>query len=72
MPITPNSAAARDLKNLLHPVTNLALHKEKGPLIMERGKGIYVYDESGKEYIEALSGLWCVALGFSENELIIC
>ena len=70
MTITPNSAAARDLKNLLHPVTNLALHKEKGPLVMERGKGIYVYDETGKEYIEALSGLWCVALGFSENELI--
>ena len=70
MTIKPNSAAARDLKNLLHPVTNLAVHKEKGPIVMERGEGVHVFDENGKEYIEALSGLWCVALGFSENELI--
>ncbi|NQV21560.1 MAG: aspartate aminotransferase family protein [Rhodospirillales bacterium] len=70
MTITPNSAAARDLKNLLHPVTNLAVHQQKGPIVMERGDGVFVYDETGKEYLEGLSGLWCTALGFSENELI--
>jgi 4-aminobutyrate--pyruvate transaminase len=70
MTIKPNSAAARDLKHMLHPVTNLAAHKEKGPIVMERGSGVFVYDETGKEYLEALSGLWCAALGFSEDELI--
>ena len=28
-----------------------------------------VYDETGKEYIEAMAGLWCTALGWGENEL---
>jgi 4-aminobutyrate---pyruvate transaminase len=70
MSIKPNSAAARDLKNLLHPVTNLAVHKEKGPVVIERGEGVHVFDENGKEYIEGLSGLWCTGLGFNENELI--
>jgi 4-aminobutyrate--pyruvate transaminase len=69
MPDRLNSAAARDVANVLHPYTNLAVHEEKGPMIIERGKGVYVYDDSGKEYIEGLAGLWCTALGFGVEEL---
>jgi len=64
-----NSAAARDVANVLHPYTNLAVHEDKGPMIIESGKGIYVYDDNGKEYIEGLAGLWCTALGFGVEEL---
>ncbi len=64
------SNSARDVANVLHPLTNLAMLKEKGPLIIERGKGIYVYDDQGREYIEGISGLWCAAFGFSEPELV--
>src|SRR5690606_25837873 len=27
------------------------------------------FDETGKEYIEAMAGLWCASLGFSERRL---
>ena len=64
-----NSAAARDVANVLHPYTNLAVHEEKGPVIIESGKGIFVYDDTGKEYIEGMAGLWCTALGFGVEEL---
>jgi 4-aminobutyrate--pyruvate transaminase len=64
-----NSAAARDVANVLHPYTNLATHEDKGPMIIESGKGIFVYDDSGKEYIEGMAGLWCTALGFGVEEL---
>jgi hypothetical protein len=64
-----NSLASRDIASLVHPYTNLAKHPSEGPLIIERGKGIYVYDDSGKEYIEGLAGLWCTALGFGEQRL---
>ena len=60
---------SRDLAALLHPVTNLALHEECGPLMIERGEGIHVYDNTGKEYIEGLAGLWCTALGYGVEEL---
>jgi 4-aminobutyrate--pyruvate transaminase len=30
---------------------------------------VYVYDEAGNEYLEALAGLWCTALGFGEERL---
>ncbi len=65
-----NSPAARDIAHYLHPYTNLKLHAEKGPLIITEGKGIYVYDDSGNEYIEGLAGLWCTSLGFGEEELV--
>ena len=65
------SALARtDIDAVLHPYTNLATHGESGPLIITHGKGIYVYDERGKEYIEGLAGLWCTSLGFGEEELV--
>ena len=65
-----NSAAARDIASVIHPYTNLAKHRETGPLIITRGKGIYVYDEDGKAYIEGMAGLWCTSLGFGEEALI--
>jgi len=67
--VNAGDARKRDLAALLHPATNLALHEERGPLLIERGKGIYVYDSNGKEYIEGLAGLWCTALGYGVEEL---
>jgi len=65
-----NSAAERDIASLIHPYTNLELHSRRGPIIIERGEGIYVFDQAGKPYIEAMAGLWCTALGFGEEELV--
>lgn len=65
-----HTLAHADVATGLHPYTNARLHEAKGPLIMERGDGIYVYDTNGKEYIESFAGLWSVALGFSEKRLV--
>jgi 4-aminobutyrate---pyruvate transaminase len=64
-----NSAASRDIAFHLHPYTHLKTHESEGPLVITEGKGIYVYDENGKEYIEGLAGLWCTSLGFGEERL---
>ncbi len=70
MNFLPNSAKARDVAYFLHPYTNLKTHERDGPLVVTHGKGIYVYDEDGKAYIEGLAGLWCTSLGFSEKRLV--
>jgi len=70
MTYAPNSMAARDVAYTLHPYTNLAVHEEKGPLIITRGENIYVWDDDGKRYLEGLAGLWCTSLGFSEKRLV--
>ena len=69
MTVEPNTIAAKDIESLIHPYTNLDTFRENGPTIFERGKGIYVWDANGKQYIEGMSGLWCTALGFGEEEL---
>ena len=65
-----DSIETKDLKFLVHPVTNLPLLHQTGPMVLERAKGIYVWDNHGKQYLEGLAGLWCTALGYGEDELI--
>jgi 4-aminobutyrate--pyruvate transaminase len=66
----PNSAEARDQAYQLHSNTNARKHLEVGPLVIEKGEGIYVEDNHGKRYIEAMAGLWSVAVGFNEPRLV--
>ena len=65
----PNSLSARDIASLVHMQTNLRKHQTEGPLVMARGSGCRVFDDSGRDYIEAVAGLWCAALGFSSERL---
>ena len=65
-----SNLAVRDIETLVHPNTNLAQLRETGPLVFERGKGIYLYDTDGKAYIEGVAGLWCTALGYGNEELV--
>ena len=69
-PFGANSAAARDIANVLHPYTDLETHQQVGPVVISRGKGVRVWDEAGKEYIESVAGLWCAALGFDNERLV--
>ena len=64
-----SNAQMRDVNAVLHPYTNLVKFRETGPMVIERGQGVRVYDETGKDYIEAMAGLWCTALGWGENDL---
>jgi 4-aminobutyrate--pyruvate transaminase len=66
----PTNRAARDIETLVHPYTNLAAFRESGPLIIERGQGVFVFDSAGKPYIDAMAGLWCTALGWGNEELV--
>ena len=60
----------KDIENLFHPATNLVVHEDSKPLILDKGEGIYVYDIQGNKYIEGLAGLWCNALGFGNESLV--
>jgi len=70
MTLRSNSAAARDIAFHFHSYTNAKKNEAEGSLVLASGKGIYVYDENGKAYLEGLSGLWCLSLGYGEERLI--
>src|ERR1700744_2759772 len=65
-----SNLATRDVETLVHPYINLARFRDTGPLIIERGQGVFVYDTDGKPYIEGMAGLWCTALGYGNEELV--
>ena len=66
----PNdSLSARDIAYHMHPFTNARRLESEGPFVITRGNGIHIYDEQGRDYIDALAGLWCASLGFSEKRL---
>ena len=63
------SASERDRSALLHPMTDLRRHAAEGPLVITRGEELYVHDDTGRRYLEGVSGLWSVTLGFHNKRL---
>ncbi len=55
------------MTSVIYPITNF---KAVEQLVIDRAEGVYVYDQQGNRYLEGLAGLWCSALGYSNQELI--
>ena len=66
----PASAQEADRKTHLHPFTSAAEHAEEPPKLMVAGDGIHVRDANGKTYLDAMSGLWCVNVGYGRDEIV--
>ncbi len=70
---TAKSDAALDKLNkesFLHPYTPITTHLEKGPHIISSAKGTRVTDSQGREFLDGMSGLWCVNVGYGREELV--
>lgn len=64
------SLAEKDKRHFMHPTTSLKQQQQQGPgLIFTEGKGIYLKDIRGEEYIDSLSSLWNVNIGHGRKEL---
>jgi len=66
--MTQVASAYGDLDTLWRPFTQHALRQQ--PLVMVAGHGCTVVDDTGKEYIDAMAGLWCVNVGFGQERLV--
>jgi L-2,4-diaminobutyrate transaminase len=58
-----------DRDHFFHPYTALRTHADAGPVIVESGRGIYIRDRNGNEFIDGLAGLWCVNVGYGREEI---
>ena len=65
---TPDLAAL-DRQYMFHPFTALADHERAGAVIMTRGEGVWLEDDAGARYIDAMAGLWCVNVGYGRPEI---
>lgn len=53
----------------LAPFSDYKQLKEKGPRIVTRAEGVYLWDSEGNQILDGMSGLWCVAIGYGRDEL---
>jgi 4-aminobutyrate--pyruvate transaminase len=65
----PNSLSAINKATGVHQYTDMMAHEEKGPHIIARAEGIRLFDDEGRGFIDGMAGLWCTALGHSEQRL---
>ena len=58
-----------DTESLWHPLVQHKRFTQTPPKCMSKGVGCHVTDTSGTEYLDGISGLWCVNVGYGRQEL---
>ena len=62
-----NEYVSGDVSTVWH---HLTLHQGNAPMIVSEGKGLYLKDINGKEYLDATSGgVWCVNVGYGRDRI---
>jgi len=58
-----------DRQYIWHPFTQMQDYEAEVPLVIERGKGAYLYDVRGKRYLDGVSSLWVTVHGHRKRAL---
>ncbi len=61
---------AADAAHFLHPFTDFQALAKKGSRIITSAEGIYLRDSDGQRILDAMSGLWCVNVGYGQQALV--
>ena len=61
---------AADAAHFLHPFTDFKALARKGSRVITRADNIYLWDSEGQKVLDAMSGLWCVNVGYGQQALI--
>ena len=64
-----SNLAAIDAAHHLHPFSDMGKLNAAGTRIIERAEGVFIYDSTGKKYLDAFAGLWCVNIGYGRREI---
>jgi adenosylmethionine-8-amino-7-oxononanoate aminotransferase len=54
---------------LWHPFADMAAIENDGELVVDRGDGIYIWDERGVRYLDATAALWYCNVGYGREKL---
>ncbi|MGV2129616.1 aspartate aminotransferase family protein [Agrobacterium vitis] len=64
-----SNLAAIDAAHHLHPFNDTKKLNEAGVRIIERAEGVHIWDATGKKYLDAFGGLWCVNVGYGRKSI---
>ncbi|MBY5588905.1 aspartate aminotransferase family protein [Rhizobium leguminosarum] len=65
----PSNLAAIDAAHHLHPFADMKKLNAEGARIIQRGEGVYIFDNDGRKYLDGFAGLWCVNIGYGRREI---
>ena len=65
-----NDIQAIDSAHYMHPFTDHKGLSEKGARIITKADNIYIWDSEGNKILDAMSGLWCVNVGYGQKSLV--
>jgi 4-aminobutyrate--pyruvate transaminase len=60
----------RDMARHLHGQSYVLAGEQMAPMVIVRGEGVHVWDETGRKYLDAMAGVGNATLGYSESRLI--
>jgi len=58
-----------DGANVMHPWDNSGYFHDESRTFIERANGVYVFDDTGKRYLDGPGGMWCVQIGYGRREI---
>lgn len=61
--------AKKDKKYIWHPFTQMKDYEKSSPLVIEKGRGSYLYDIQGNRYIDGVSSLWVTVHGHRKKKI---
>lgn len=61
---------AADAAHFLHPFTDFQALAKKGSRIITRADNLYLWDSEDNKIFDAMSGLWCVNVGYGQQALV--
>lgn len=64
-----NDYQVRDLKHIWHPCSQMKDYEKLPPIVIEKGKGAYLYDIDGNKYLDCISSWWCNSLGHANERI---
>ncbi|MEI6800243.1 MAG: aminotransferase class III-fold pyridoxal phosphate-dependent enzyme, partial [Pseudomonadota bacterium] len=68
-PLTNQNLWEMDRRHSLHPWTNFGPFEKEGALVIARGQGCHLWDAEGRQYLDAVGGLWCTNIGLGRREM---
>ena len=68
-PVDTALIQALDREHFLHPFTDFKDLASHGARVITQADNIYVWDSEGHKMLDAMSGLWCVNVGYGRKEL---
>ena len=64
-----NNWAKKDLEYIWHPCSQMKDYEELPPIVIDKAKGLYLYDIDGNKYADVVSSWWCNLLGHCNNRI---